>query len=203
MPELSVIIVNFRSWGSLRRCLDSLSDISQNHLSFEVIVVDNASEDGRFKEFQVEYPNYNFLLNSCNNGFANGCNLGAAQSKGKYLLFLNPDTIANESALLGMLNQIRISRDSSVISCRQIRENGSEEKPYGTFLSPLTLTGCLRAIKRLFSHKNNDLSSESGIISPDWVSGSVVMIRKDSFDALGGGTKTTGCILRMLIFAGD
>jgi GT2 family glycosyltransferase len=185
VPDLSVIIVNYRSWGRLRQCLDSLSSILQNHLFFEVIVVDNASEDGMLPEFKAAFPQFIFLLNSGNYGFANGCNFGAAKAKGEYLLFLNPDTVVNESAFRRMLAQAQVRKDYSVISCRQIRENGSEEKPYGSFLSPLTLTGWLRALKRIYSVDKSKLVSGAGFISPDWVSGSVIMLSSKSFDGLG------------------
>lgn len=186
MPELSIIIVNFRSWRSLRQCLDSLSSIPGNHKLFEVIIVDNASDDGMLTEFQLANPEFKFILNRGNNGFANGCNLGAAKAKGEYLLFLNPDTIANESALIRMMNMARTKKDTSIISCRQVKGNGREEKPYGNFLSPMSLTGWMRAMKRLISRGNNRLNPEDDFISPDWVSGSVFMIKKENFNALGG-----------------
>ncbi len=139
-----------------------------------------------FGEFQSSYPQFTFILNSGNYGFANGCNLGAAKAEGEYLLFLNPDTIANESALIRMKNVLRERRDYSIVSCRQVRENGREEKPYGEFLTPATLTGWMRALKRFFSLNNNQLVPKDGFITPDWISGSVVMIKKRSFIALGG-----------------
>lgn len=186
MLDLSVIIVNYRSWGRLRQCLDSLLAIPQSRLSFEVIIVDNDSHDGMLQDFQLAYPHFSYIQNAANNGFAHGCNLGAAKAKGGYLLFLNPDTVANETALIGMLNKARACKDYSVISCRQAREDGSEEKPYGSFLSPMTLTGWLRAIKRLYSGSKRKLFSKAGIISPDWVSGSVIMVSRESFISLGG-----------------
>ena len=184
--DLSVIIVNYKSWGRLGKCLDSLSTIPQSRLSFEVIIVDNASDDGILPGFQTTYPHFGFILNNNNNGFAHGCNLGAGIAKGEHILFLNPDTVVNESALSGMLNMARISKAYSIVSCRQIREDGLEEKPYGCFLSPFTLTGWQRALKRLFSSFNDKLISTTGFISPDWVSGSVIMINSESFTALGG-----------------
>jgi GT2 family glycosyltransferase len=186
VPDLSVIIVNYKSWRSLRQCLDSLSAIPQNHISFEVIIVDNASEDGMLPEFQAAFPLFNFILNKGNYGFAHGCNLGAANSKGEYLLFLNPDTVANETALIGMLNNARSRNNHSVISCRQIRTDGSEEKPYGSFLSPMTLTGWLRALNRIYSGDESKLVDKAGNFSPDWVSGSVILLSSESFNRLGG-----------------
>lgn len=181
MPDVSVIIVNYKGWSRLGKCLDSLALIPENQLTFEVIVVDNASGDGMLEKFQTKYSHFRFILNTGNNGFANGCNLGAKYAKGDYLLFLNPDTVIGEQAILGMLAMVRGSKPNSIISCRQIREDGSEEKPYGQFLSPLTLTGWLRAINRIIGGRSEGMLGNEALISPDWVSGSVVMISKVSY----------------------
>ena len=186
MPEVSVIIVNYKGWSRLGQCLDSLAVIPQGQLLFEVIIVDNASDDGILAEFQKKYSRFQFIMNTGNNGFANGCNLGAKKSKGEYLLFLNPDTVIEDRAILGMLTQVRKSKANSIITCRQIREDGSEEKPYGEFLSPLTLTGWLRAINRTFTYRKAALFDDSDFCSPDWVSGSVVMISRISYLNIGG-----------------
>jgi GT2 family glycosyltransferase len=181
VPDVSVIIVNYKGWSRLGQCLNSLMVIPETQLTFEVIIVDNASNDGALEEFQTKYSHFRFFSNTGNNGFANGCNLGAKYAKGDYLLFLNPDTVIGEQAILGMLAKIRGSKPNSIVSCRQIREDGSKEKPYGEFLSPLTLTGWLRAITRIFAGRGERALGDEALISLDWVSGSVVMISKVSY----------------------
>ena len=186
MPDVSIVIVNYKGWGRLGQCLNSLMVIPETQLAFDVIIVDNASNDGALEEFQTKYACFRFILNNGNYGFANGCNLGAKYAKGEHLLFLNPDTVIGVQAILGMLAKVRGSKPNSIVSCRQIRGDGSEEKPYGQFLSPFTLTGWLRAFSRLFSGSAEVLSSEADYSSPDWISGSVVMISKAGFTKLGG-----------------
>ena len=186
MPEVSVIIVNYRSWRRLGQCLDSLMAIKENQLTFEVIIVDNASNDGVLAEFQTKYTSFHFILNTGNNGFANGCNLGARNTKGDHLLFLNPDTVIGEQAMQGMLTRVRKSRVNSIISCRQVKSDGSEEKPYGKFLSPATLTGWLRALLRITKGSIEVLLENADSYSPDWVSGSVIMISKETYANIKG-----------------
>ena len=65
------------------------------------MVVDNHSDDGCFKGFQQEF-HIKCIQNSGNNGFANACNLGVQFSVGNYILFLNPDTLANQAAIYNM-----------------------------------------------------------------------------------------------------
>lgn len=187
MADISIIIVNFRGWGRLSQCLDSLSLIEDNRFSFEAIIVDNNSADGILDKFRQRYPKFTFILNAGNLGFANGCNLGANHSHGDYLLFLNPDTIVNAEALFRMFEEARERRPFSIVSCRQIRENGKEERPYGRFLSPSTLTGWLRAIAKIaFRKRQAPFIQTKEFLFPDWVSGSVVMISRKSFEGLGG-----------------
>ena len=186
LKDLSVIIVNFRGGGKLKRCLDSLQAIADHRDSLEVIVVDNQSKDGSLEEMVLRYPHFVFVSNSGNNGFANGCNLGAANSNGSTLLFLNPDTSANEAALSRMMQVVQKLPEYSIVSCSQRREDGKMDRPYGRFLTLFTLTGWLRAINRFFTGRLDDSYRESkyGLL-PDWVSGSVIMIRKEDFTGLG------------------
>jgi GT2 family glycosyltransferase len=186
LKDLSVIIVNYRGWERLEKCLSSLIDIHDDRFNFEVIVVDNQSNDDRLSEFIRLFPKIDFITNSGNNGFANGCNLGAARSKGTCLLFLNPDTTVTADALFDMLEEVRVRPQNSIVSCRQVKEDGSNDRPYGRFLSAKTLTGWQRAIYRMFSGKIEDtISQTKHYIYPDWVSGSVLMIRRESFFRLG------------------
>jgi GT2 family glycosyltransferase len=185
LKDLSVIIVNYQSWEKLAICLDSLTSVPERYFSFEVIIVDNASRDGKLSEFRNLYPQFSFILNQENWGFANGNNLGAARSRGKYLLFLNPDTIVSENAILAMLDRAKVSNANSIISCRQVRENGEEDKPYGVFPSPLSLTGFSRALVKALRLSVEPVQNDR-FIFPDWVSGSVMMMSKTSFNRIGG-----------------
>lgn len=184
MKDLSVIIVNYRSWDKLTRCLDALAAIRANYFSFEVIVVDNSLQVGKLNELRGIFPQYTFLLNSGNYGFASGNNLGAANSNGKYLLFLNPDTLISERALLAMLDQVKVSRANSIISCRLLMANGTENKSYGVFPSPLSLTRWTRAVAKVFNLIPEPRQNDR-FIFPDWVSGSVMMMSKTSFNTVG------------------
>jgi len=187
LPDISVIIVNYRGWKRLAQCLDSLDSIEDPRFTYEVTIIDNHSDDGKFDHFRRRYPRFSFILNAGNLGFSNGCNLGAETAGGAYLLFLNPDTIVSADALFALLEEARKRRPFSVVSCRQFRENGAEERPYGEFLTPSNLTGWLRASAKLVSgQKNGRFHQTEEYLYPDWISGSVVMIGRDSFRKLGG-----------------
>jgi hypothetical protein len=187
LKDLSVIIVNFRGGEKLKKCLNSLQAIAPHRFSLEVIVVDNQSNDGSLGAFIQQYPQFTFESNSGNNGFANGCNRGAAWSHGRVLLFLNPDTSVEEEAIYKMMQVLEKLPAYSIVSCSQRREDGKMDRPYGRFLTVGTLTGWLRAIHRIFYGKVEDaFREEAKRLYPDWVSGSVVMMRKEDFSSLGG-----------------
>ena len=181
--DVSIIIVNYKSWKHLKNCLDALTLFDQEKFSFEVIVVDNQSNDGKLVEFSKKYSNFTFLENSGNNGFANGCNLGAINSVGKIMLFLNPDTIANENAIHKMLTCLHSNENLGIVSCNQLNNNGSFEDSDRIFPGPLTLFGITRAMYRLFSAKTKEDDEK---IFTDWVSGSVVCISRKWFYKVNG-----------------
>ena len=97
--DISIIIVNYRGWKALDECLESIDSISSKTFSFEVIIVDNFSNDGQFPVFKQKYSKFTFIENTGNNGFSDGCNFGAAIAKGNHFLFLIPDTKLTLEAL--------------------------------------------------------------------------------------------------------
>jgi GT2 family glycosyltransferase len=186
--DLSIIIVNYRAWKHLRVCLDSLAGFKGSLFKAEVIVVDNNSADGVIDEFKSEYPDFIFIRNKINGGFANGCNLGSTSAKGEYFLFLNPDTVALEKEIEKLLERAKKHPANFISSCRQVNKNGKENKAFGIFPGFGTLTGIGRAIYKVLNKKKIAERSEekNSIITPDWVSGSVMLINRRTFQKIGG-----------------
>ena len=185
--DISIVIVNYKSWEHLKNCLNSLNFLS-NSFDFEIIVVDNNSNDGKLETFQKEFSEVNFVLNTGNNGFANGCNIGSQHTNGEFLLFLNPDTIANEDAIFQMWNFAKKHPTVGIVSCLQKKINGSYEKSIRIFPDLFTLFGLTRTIYKVFNKKRlqDKFQVEGGILYPDWVSGSVVFISKEWLDQISG-----------------
>ena len=91
-PEISVIIVSWNASGYLEKCLESLS--SGIARSYEVIVVDNDSNDGSPLMVMHRFPWAKLIQTGANLGFAKGNNIGIENSRGKYLALINSDAIA-------------------------------------------------------------------------------------------------------------
>ena len=86
MLNLSIVIINFRSWSKLDGCLLSIEQ--QNQKVKKVIVVDNLSDDGVIESFIKKFPWVEWIRNDSNAGFAAACNLGAQNCLSDWLLFL-------------------------------------------------------------------------------------------------------------------
>ena len=191
MADLSIIIVSYKEWERFTKCLEALNSFTGKNFSTEVIVVDNRSGDETIFKIEERFPKFRFIHNEINGGFANGCNLGGKNAGGEFLLFLNPDTVATESELEKLLNITKQNPAFSILSCRQVNENGKECIVSGPFPQFFNLTGFQRAIfGRLKTQdarlKTFDKSRESEVSFPDWISGSVLLMRKELFQKIKG-----------------
>ncbi len=184
--DLSIIIVNYKCWEVLTKCLESFNKYKPS-TSYEIIVVDNDSQDGKFNAFKQQFNGIKLISNTGNYGFSSGCNFGAENSNGQFLLFLNPDiTLTASPAIDEMFNFAKSNDDVGITSCRTIYSNGKLEREIA-FLSPWLTIGWLRALYKLvFNHKiSNEFPENKNIWYPEWIAGSVVLIQKDFFKKIG------------------
>ncbi|MBT5663610.1 MAG: glycosyltransferase, partial [Alphaproteobacteria bacterium] len=137
--DLSIIIVNYKSWGVLQQCLDSFQQFPPK-LSHEIIVIDNDSQDGEFEVFAKHNLQIKLIKNSGNNGFSNGCSLGVDNSNGEFLLFLNPDIVLTNKSDIDEMVKFANNADIGITSCRKINSKGSPEREI-TFSSPWLIIG--------------------------------------------------------------
>src|ERR1700730_2876479 len=101
-PHLSVIIVSYKCRGLLTQCLDSLT---QTYLSeaLDLIVVDNASDDGTVEEIATSYSNVRLIANARNIGFPAANNQGLSIARSDHILMLNPDTVVTVGAINALI----------------------------------------------------------------------------------------------------
>src|SRR5437762_4353250 len=96
--DVTVCIANWNCRALLRACLESLHDQPQG-VRVETVVVDNASHDGAADMVARDFPEVLLVRNAQNVGFARANNQAAARAGGRYLLFLNNDTVVPAGAL--------------------------------------------------------------------------------------------------------
>ena len=90
--QLSVVIVNYNGLRFLKDCLDSLVE-KLNSISYEIIILDNNSQDESCSFIKANYPSINLIESKINYGFGKGNNEAVKHAKGKYVLLFNNDTI--------------------------------------------------------------------------------------------------------------
>jgi len=122
-PDASVIIVVWNSKKYLPTCLDHL--LTQTIHDFEVILVDNGSEDGAWDELQEKYPSLDLHIHRSNSnlGFAIANNIGARLARGKWLALLNADAFPEPDWLEQLLLATEQNPEYSLFSSRQIQFN--------------------------------------------------------------------------------
>ena len=183
MNELSIVIVNYKTWDKLAFCLDSI--LKQIEIEIQVIVVDNNSNDNKFFVFQQKYKWVTWIENSKNYGFAKACNIGIENAISKWYLFLNPDTILEPKSIHSLINYCNEKTEHRIIGIKQLNENKKNSNSYGLFLNFWSLSGLIRTLIRLKKGSYKSINSKE-IANPDWISGSFIMIRKKDFELING-----------------
>lgn len=123
--DLSIIIVTWNNEKEIAECLKSLQKTIKHH-KYEVIVVDNASKDST-KIIVKKLHGVVLIDNSDNLGFARANNLALRNSTGKYVLFLNPDTIMQEKTIDSCLDFFAQHIKYGALACRLLNADGSTQ----------------------------------------------------------------------------
>nr|HPH38191.1 glycosyltransferase family 2 protein [Sediminibacterium sp.] len=115
MKRVSIITVNFNHSYVTDELLNSIRD-KNSYVNIEIIVVDNGSADNPVPQWQIKYPEANFIRSEINLGFAGGNNLGLAAATGDYLFFVNNDTEFTEGLIDILVNTLNSHPSIGVIS---------------------------------------------------------------------------------------
>ena len=176
----SIIIINYKTPRLTIDCIRSLFALPEAK-NREIIVIDNASEDGSVEILKDEFgAKIQIIANKKNLGFSAANNQGAALSTGDFLLFLNSDTIVNKDIFKKCLDLFKADDKIGIISPRLKLESGESQKNafgyFPTFWGLITQAGKKEIIIPEVSQK----------FEVDWVSGCALMIRRDIFQKIGG-----------------
>jgi len=96
-PLVSIIILNYNAGQILLDCFESV--IKTNYDNFEIIIVDNASEDKSYRKCKEKFERTRIIENEKNLGYCEGNNIGIREAKGDYIVILNPDTIVESNCI--------------------------------------------------------------------------------------------------------
>jgi len=124
-PDLSVIIVSYNTLDYLEVCLESIQrQIGAVH---ETFVVDNASVDGSVEMVRERFPWAFLIANPHNAGFARANNQALSRCRGRYLLYLNPDTELRDGSFARMTAYMDANKQVGLAGCRLVNPDGSPQ----------------------------------------------------------------------------
>lgn len=129
--RLSVVIVNYNGGEVLPECLSSLKESGCGN-DCEVLVVDNASSDNSIGSLRDLFPWVTVIENRENLGFARGCNVGIRASRGRMILFLNPDTRFRNDALALFTDFLERNPSIGLIGPRMVYPDGGFQLSCGS-----------------------------------------------------------------------
>ena len=123
--DLSVIIVNYKTEKLTTDCINSVLASDLGRYTAEVVVVDNASEDGSIQAIEARFPDAKIIQNSDNLGFAKANNIGINFSVGRYVLLLNSDTVVEADTLRRSLDYIEDHPEVGALGCKVVLPDGT------------------------------------------------------------------------------
>jgi GT2 family glycosyltransferase len=186
MTELSIIVVSFNAAADLTACLSSLRN-APPALRHEVVVVDNASDDGSVAAARA--GGAQVIALDRNTGFAAANNAGIRATTGELVLLLNSDTVVPPGAIDALAARLREVPEASVAGPRLVDAQGQPELSFGAMIDPLA-----EWRRKRLQHKidgdlhgsrdwlRNETSREHFV---DWVSGACLLVRRRDADAAG------------------
>ena len=191
-PLVSIIIVNYNVRDFLHHALVSLQKAMKG-IRGEIIVVDNASDDGSIEMVRRRFPKVQLIVSKVNLGFAKANNVGLKRARGKFLLLINPDTLVQEDTLRVMVNFFQENLDVGLAGCKVLNPDGTFQlacrrsfpRPWVAFSKMIGLSS-LFPNSRLLGRYNLTYLSPDETYELDAVSGSFMMVRREAYEQVGG-----------------
>lgn len=180
--DLSIVIVNYNSRDKLINCLNSIKEAELGGINYEIIVVDNKSQDD-LGDLENQYSSMRLINSPKNLGMGGGNNLGIANSSGKVVLVLNPDTIIVGDAILVLFNYLESHPGVGIVGPKLLYPDGSLQhscalfpKVYMPILRRTFLGDYFKNIRDRFTMNEFDHNSISAV---DWLMGSCLMFKRN------------------------
>ncbi len=188
--DLSIITI---AWNADELIAEQIKSVKAGckNISFEEIIVDNASADKTIEIIEKNFPEVRLLKNNTNTGFAYPNNQAAKLATGEFLLFLNPDMRVDDGSLDKMVEWMRARPDVGLASCRLVDQHGNLNRSalprrFPGLWDQLAIVFKLPHVfpsivdKYLFKDFNADVEQEV-----DSVRGSFMIMRREVYEKLG------------------
>lgn len=188
--DISVIIVNYKTPGLLKQCIKGFGLVNIP-LSYEIIVVDNGSNDGSKEMTAERFPDVTYIGLPSNVGLAKALNIGIRQSKGEFILIVNPDIAVLEGAVERLHAFLQQNPSVALVGPRLVNPDRTTQLSCYKFPSRMIPVYRRTPLGRLPWARNT--LSEYLMLDwghdenkpVDWVLGASMLIRKSAIDAVG------------------
>jgi N-acetylglucosaminyl-diphospho-decaprenol L-rhamnosyltransferase len=188
MIELTVVIVSYNTRDDLARTLGSLA-VAPPVTPHQVVVVDNASDDGSLDMVRERFPAVVAIQAGANLGFSAANNIGIRASSSELVLLLNSDTEVPGGAIDGLVDDLRCHPEAAIAGPRLVDAQGRPELSIGRMISPVNeliqkVTGALydRGWGPVRRRVERSLATPQEV---DWVSGACLLVRRADAEAVG------------------
>lgn len=183
--DVSIIIVNYNTKQLLADCLATVFEKTKD-VAYEVIVVDNASTDGSEEYIIERFPNIKWISSGENLGFGRANNLGAKYASGKYLFFLNSDTLLLNNAIRIFFDYAESHQYEKIgtLGSWLLDKNGTPNSSFGFF--PCATNEIKYLLGKYQLPISNDIIEEKNV---DYITGADLFIEKRLFDEMDGFDK--------------
>ncbi len=200
--DISIIILNYKSRGLALNCIKSIKEAdfsspllakegARGRLKYEIIVVDNNSEDSINEILTWQYPDIKFIQNKRNLGMGAGNNVGIRQARGDYIVIMNPDTIAFTDTFKKMYDFMQANPEVGIAGPQQFYPNKTIQDScyrWHSLLTPVYRRTPLGKFKfgqkdlDRFLMKDFDHQSTKEV---DWLLGSFLFCRAKALEKVG------------------
>ena len=123
---ISIVIANWNTKDLIQQCIESIFGTTpQEQVTYEVIIIDNASTDGSTEYLRSQSGRITLIENKTNLGYAKACNQGMKIARGKFILLLGSDTIMQPGTLFECVKFLEGNNDAGAVSCKLLNPDGS------------------------------------------------------------------------------
>ena len=178
--DLSIIIVSFNTRDILLDCLTSVYAKTEG-ISYEVIVVDNASSDNTAATISKNFPDVRLIVNDVNGGFSSANNQGIRESEGELIALLNPDTRLIENSFQKISGYLQKNPEYSILGPGIIDEKGQQSP---TRLWEDTPNDAAWKILGLYN-RNDELKRMADTKEALVISGCCFVVNRELFEQVG------------------
>ena len=183
-PNVSIIIPHWNGIEVLSECLNFLK--KSYYKSYEIIISDNNSTDGSQEWIKKNHPDIVLLENDKNYGYSGGCNRGVDIAKGKYIIFLNNDTIQDPNWLDPLVDIFEKDNLIAAVQPKILNYYNKEIFDYAGACGGFMDMFCYPFAKgRIFLEQEKDKGQYDKSGECFWASGAAIMIRKNIFLSAG------------------